>query len=718
MLEVTNGKAVHPQQVANARDAIRASGLSGNLFIGYPVLASMDDTLFLDAVLISKEHGMVLLDASDDPPMRTSEHEKWERLAARQDELAFAMTATLSRNKDLRRGRELGLKVHVVSILPSTIKPPRKFNVLAAAATDIPKLIRELPPLELNLWRAANAAIQRVSTIKPAIKRTEVSRDDSRGAKLKSIEREIANLDQWQKRAAIESPEGPQRIRGLAGSGKTIVLALKAAYLHVQHPEWKIAITFFTRSLYQQFKDLIRRFTFEHTNDEPDWSRIHLLHAWGSYDRRGFYTEVAERIGAPVRNWTYAKAIYGRSLAFKGICTELLTHLDSGDVVPIYDAILIDEAQDLPTPFFRIARHMCKEPHRLIWAYDELQNLGDFAVEPIQDLFGRDTNGAPHVVLQNREDEPHQDVILRTCYRNTPWALVVAHALGFGIYRSQKRLVQFFDEPQLWEDIGYEIVKGEIKPGQKVVLRRRRDSYPPYFADLLKAEDAVSCHVFSSPDEQAQWVAEQIHVNVTVDELRPTDVMIILPEAFSAGGEGLRVVRALEKKGMTAHIAGSTSSQDELFLHNSVAISHIHRAKGNEAPMVYVLNSDYCLSGPELIQKRNALFTAITRSRAWVRICGIGSAMKELEKEVKAVKDHQYELSFNVPTAEEIKRLRTIHRDMTEAERVKVRKVEKNVEDALRILEEMDPAALPEELLEKIKRLGGFNIKDGADETT
>lgn len=46
------------------------------------------------------------------------------------------------------------------------------------------------------------------------------------------------------KKAAFEIPEGPQRIRGLAGSGKTIVLALKAAYLHTQYPDMKIAVTF------------------------------------------------------------------------------------------------------------------------------------------------------------------------------------------------------------------------------------------------------------------------------------------------------------------------------------------------------------------------------------------------------------------------------------------------------------------------------------------
>ena len=44
------------------------------------------------------------------------------------------------------------------------------------------------------------------------------------------LEKSIATLDQQQNRAAIETVEGVQRIRGLAGSGKTIVLAIKAAY--------------------------------------------------------------------------------------------------------------------------------------------------------------------------------------------------------------------------------------------------------------------------------------------------------------------------------------------------------------------------------------------------------------------------------------------------------------------------------------------------------
>ena len=92
-----------------------------------------------------------------------------------------------------------------------------------------------------------------------------VVKSDSKGAKLKLLEDTVANLDHKQSAAVIETVNGPQRIRGLAGSGKTIILALKVAYLHVKNPTWKIAVTFNTRSLKKQFEDLISRFTYRLT---------------------------------------------------------------------------------------------------------------------------------------------------------------------------------------------------------------------------------------------------------------------------------------------------------------------------------------------------------------------------------------------------------------------------------------------------------------------
>src|SRR3546814_7981472 len=91
-----------------------------------------------------------------------------------------------------------------------------------------------------ELYRTTLSAIESLSSIRKSRSKREVYREDSRGAKLKSLENSIATLDHRQNKAVIETVDGVQRIRGLAGSGKTIVLALKAAYLHTERKSTRL----------------------------------------------------------------------------------------------------------------------------------------------------------------------------------------------------------------------------------------------------------------------------------------------------------------------------------------------------------------------------------------------------------------------------------------------------------------------------------------------
>jgi len=169
---------------------------------------------------------------------------------------------------------------------------------------------------------------------------------------------------------------------------------------------------------------------------------------------------------------------------------ELLAVVSEQKAEPLYDAVLIDEAQDFPEAFFRLVHYVTRDPKRIIWAYDELQNLSETTTPPPEQLFGQDANGNPLVRLFNVDRQARQDVILPVCYRNTPWALTLAHALGFGIYRKEG-LVQHFDDPALWHDLGYSVAGGNLAPGEKVILERGAESYPPYFPELLNRDDAV-----------------------------------------------------------------------------------------------------------------------------------------------------------------------------------------------------------------------------------
>ena len=79
-----------------------------------------------------------------------------------------------------------------------------------------------------ELYERTLSAIQNISAVRRARTPRHISSPQSRGAKLGHLEDSIATLDMLQSKAVIETVDGVQRIRGLAGSGKTIVLALKA----------------------------------------------------------------------------------------------------------------------------------------------------------------------------------------------------------------------------------------------------------------------------------------------------------------------------------------------------------------------------------------------------------------------------------------------------------------------------------------------------------
>lgn len=705
MLDITYGDTKNSGIVSALVASLEGRQMTGDLFVGYPILGGVEGRIEVDALLVTREHGVVAFDLQSGN-VRSFGDANASHLTQRQDDIYVSLENKLKSYSTLRAGRNLAFEMRVISVVPEVEGPNENQDHYIATAEQVASIVETFEGLEENLQRALNAALQHTATIRPKKRRAQVSSANSRGAVMRHIEAAIANMDAWQKKAAIEFPEGPQRIRGLAGSGKTIVLAQKAAILHAKYPDWDIAVTFQTRSLYQQFRGLIERFYRELTLDDPDWSKLSVLHAWGSAASDGLYYSVAKSIGHSVKDFSYAKSKYGYDRAFEGICSELLSDLDGGATPKRFDVILIDEAQDFPQPFFEIVFHSTKDPHRIVWAYDELQNLSDYTMPPASELFGKKIDGSPRVELKNTEDSPQQDIVLPVCYRNTKWAITTAHSIGLGVYRD-KGFVQFFDAPELWDDIGYRFLKGKPKGGNQVSIDRNPSSSPAYFNEFLTAEDAVLFSQFNSVDKQYKWVAESIKKNIEEDELDPDDIMVVFCSPMTIREDSASMMRALRRENISSHVPGVTSSRDEMFKSDSVALTGIYRAKGNEAPLVYVVNADYCFEGFELSKRRNILFTAMTRSRAWVRVSGVGAKMAGIAGEAEKVFANDFRLNFQYPTKAEIDKIKRLHRDMPEAEKIAI---ESDLEGLLRLLKrvedgDIDPDHLPKDVASAIKKM-------------
>lgn len=641
------------------------SGMSGKLYIGYPVIATPDGPRRIDALLASDTHGLIAFDLV--------QHDEIEGYRKRQDDFANAIEGKLRTQRDLVRRdngqRKLVVPVHSLSFAPSLSTPPNDEDYPIANATTLAGLLDKLDGSvsSLDAFTSALSLLESMSPIRRPHGDRPVGTPRSRGSKLRDLERAVATLDVHQAQAVIETANGVQRIRGLAGSGKTIVLAQKAAYLHARHPDWRIAVTFYTRSLKEYFRRLVSSFFVSQTTELPNWDKLWIAHAWGgrgSREHSGIYRHFCTTNEATYLDFNAARSLAGSSNAFQEACRRALEEAE--EPTASFDAILVDEAQDLPPEFLVMCYRSLTNTKRLVYAYDELQNLGHHSVKAPHDIFGPNVHWDEH--------ESRSDVVLRRCYRNSRPVLTTAHALGFGIHRKpdadeKTGIVQMFDDVRMWNDVGYEASSGTIRHGVQVALTRTDATSPKFLEEHSSFDDLVVFKAFADAGEQAGWLAEQILRNLQHEEILPEDIIVINPDPSSTLQATASMRAMLLEKGVQNHLAGMTTPADEFRRGGSVAFTGIHRAKGQEAGMVYVVNAQDCHSARHgLARLRNMLFSAITRSKAWVRVCGVGDGMARLVEEHAALEADDYKLQFRYPTKGELETMRVVNRDVRDDE--------------------------------------------------
>lgn len=688
-----------------AEDLAASPAIDGYLYLGYPIIGSPTGPIKLDALLVSPTIGLVAFDLVEGTDIGDYRD--------RQDEIASMLEVRLKPYAGLKSGRLLKFDINVVTYAPAkALLPVTESPFFVANRSDISAKVEGFDwNADGVVYRNLLAAIQVVTSIRAGKLKREPKKADSRGAKLKRVEESIANLDQHQSQAVIETVEGVQRIRGLAGSGKTIVLALKVAYLHAQNPTWRIAVTFNTRSLKEQFRRLINNFTIEQTGTEPDWECIDIINAWGGpgdRERDGVYHKFCRANEVPFFDFGVAKRKFGEGKEFSGACAEALNGVKQ--TKPLYDLMLIDEAQDLPIEFVRLCYRSLSPPGRLVYAYDELQSLTGSSVPPPEELFGTGPDGVPLVRLNQEDGGPRQDIILEKCYRNSRPLLATAHALGFGIYR-QRGLVQIFDQDTLWTDVGYVVEEGELAGGRQVTLARTPETSPEFLENHSSPDDLIEFHKFEGSADQTAWLIQAIQADIREQELRPEDIVVINPNPLTTQKEVGPARQQLFTININSELAGVSTSADIFSKTGYVTFTGIFRAKGNEAGMVYIMNAQDCATGWDRTAtalNRNRLFTAITRSKAWVRILGIGPSMDLLMQEWSTLKANEYKLRFKYPTDDEKKLLRVINKEVQGKGRARRRAVRTQRDQLLRAVEkgEVDIDQLILEL-ENLKHTSG-----------
>ncbi|MEE4302161.1 MAG: NERD domain-containing protein [Pseudomonadales bacterium] len=534
--------------------------------------------------------------------------------------------------------------------------PTTQGVVLTSDALERPALRTELrehglahmPELSDEQWDALQAAFRGKASDEEPRAVADDTPTYSPLRTIRALQTRLKQLDSVQERVAHETPEGPQRIRGLAGTGKTVLFAKRAARMLAAHPDWEIAFVFYSRALYQQIRALIAA-AYEQLTTEPlDTARIRIWHAWGGKDLTGLFREASLQWDERPLNLNDARRALGdqraNSEGFGWVCDQLEAAIADRDVEPFLDAVLIDEGQDLPPAFYRLAMKALRPPHRLYWAYDEAQGIGNLVVPRAAEVFGQDADGRPRVDLSGRYPSGIQKAHnLNRCYRTPAAILRTAHAFNMGLLRKGGPL-QGVTNKEEWEFLGYE-VEGEftdaaVAAGQTVKLRRAAEACGhPYddlaFSDSLRPEQCLETATCASRDDALATLTRAVAADLEAG-LEPGDLLVtLLP---GCGLSGSLVTRALEAAGVAAFEAGTDAQRAVFRDEQRVTVSSIFRAKGNEAWKVYavglhVADPERCKGNDDELVRRNQVFTALTRARAWcVAIGTAGPAMEELQR--------------------------------------------------------------------------------------
>ncbi|NSW84422.1 MAG: NERD domain-containing protein [Syntrophothermus sp.] len=650
-------------------------------------------------------------------------HSSQETPYTQAEDQMWAILGKFRNESCLRKGRQDIIQGHVFIGLPFItrsewrdkgldLSPASPLTIIFADDLDPHSLrnrLQDIPaeerqePLTEEQWKLALAILQGAPVLHREA-RPEPKKRNIKAFMLKEVEKQILSIDRDQHKIAVQIPSGPQRIRGLAGSGKTVVMCMKTAWMHLRFPNWDIAYTFYTRSLYGMIRNLITRFYRYWADQNPNWEKIHIFHGWGAKDLPGMYRFVANAMQRNPRSYTEAKNVflYKEQNELLGKCCKEL--LEGEDEIPVlFDAILIDEGQDFHFDFYKLCYHVLREPKRLIWAYDEVQSLESLSIPTTIDIFGTNSDGSPIVNLEGTypDGEVEKDIILSRCYRTPRPVLVTAHIFGMGLLRPQGA-VQFIPTPGGWEDIGYEICSGTFEPGQKLTIRRPEANSPHLLEKLAGYQDLVQWKVFPNREQELSWVAEQIAKNIYEDELRPEEIVVISLDWKNMDKDLTQLIEKLKNNNVQAIRPGIETGKEEFQKQKHVTLTGIFPAKGNEASIVYVIGFEQVDSDPLLIvQQRNQAFTAITRTRGWCILTGLGEKAEALFREIEMILANPEQITFVVPDPKVIQR--NLDNLEYERRRNRIKKAQDLTNQLARILREIDDPALRNRLIKKLQ---------------
>ncbi|HII01136.1 TPA: UvrD-helicase domain-containing protein [Methanosarcinaceae archaeon] len=179
---------------------------------------------------------------------------------------------------------------------------------------------------------------------------------------LDEIKNTIKALDCEQEKFAKKIPYGHYMVSGVPGSGKTVILLARAIFFLKEHPDWKIKIITFNRSLAKKMQNRFRSL----------YNDLHLMGLHYENISISTFHKLAMDTAGIVPPHDANSDFWNRELPLKAL----------EKARPKYDAILIDEYQDFRDEWLKLCLVLCKKQEyngtvseNLFMAGDRLQSI-------------------------------------------------------------------------------------------------------------------------------------------------------------------------------------------------------------------------------------------------------------------------------------------------------------------------------------------------------
>ena len=308
----------------------------------------------------------------------------------------------------------------------------------------------------------------------------------------------------------------------------------------------------------------------------------------------------------------------------------------------------------------RSVNAMYPEQKRLIWTYDEAQSLASLKMPTAREFFGEELG---HLVTGKYPNGINKTEVMSRCYRTPHPIIIAAHALGMGWLRPGGMLTGMKYKEE-WENLGYK-VEGNLIPGKKIIIKRPKDNSLNSLPSLWK-DPLIQFNICGSRNQEINLLFRNIKHDLRYDGLRPSQeiLVIVLGNFFEATHLQKNIANFFIRQGIDIFIPGtkdcnilvndSQENSNQFWCAGGVTISRIYQAKGQEADQVYLVGLDQIAEDESNLFLRNQLFIALTRSRGWVNLSGIGNY--PFYQEIKNVLEtgDSFSITFSDPLQREI----------------------------------------------------------------